>query len=166
MRWCFPTSCSFFLGQVTSAPAAAFQWLQCSLKWQWNYDAIGQWYRNEHSGDESKFETFFSLYQITNHFIEFKDYLLLGSLVWFPEDSLFICTTVYRNWEDSLILILHFIVRGEANLFFIVKSNHRLWYTAFPQCLPLSPPVGQRGTFARLSPTSTCPVFLVNTISL
>lgn len=127
----FPHFLFIFLGQVTSAPAAAFQWLQYSFEWQWNYDAIGQQYRREHSGNESKLETFFLLYHITNHFIEFKDYLFFGKLVWFPEDNLFICTTAYHNWEDSLILISHFNVRGVANLFFTVKSNHRLWYIAF-----------------------------------
>lgn len=135
MRCPFPTSCSiffFFLRQVTSAPTTTFQWLQCSFEWQWNYNGIGQWYSSTHSGDESKSKIFSHsiilqwLHRIVRWFIPWWACGIPG------KDNLFTCTTVYNNWEDSLILISYFNVRSKANLFYTVKSNYRLWYIPLP----------------------------------
>lgn len=85
-------------GQVTSAPAAAFQWLQCSFEWQWNFGTPGPCHSSENSGNESKSQIFFFvLYQIIDHFTRF-----LGGLWGSQKKTVFSFTELFTIMEKII----------------------------------------------------------------
>lgn len=134
MRCCFPTSCSIFFFKYKSPVLQLLPFSYCSVVLSGSEiitvlgsDIVARTVVMNQS------LRFFShsirlqwLHRIVRWFIPWWACGIPG------KDNLFTCTTVYNNWGDSLILISHCNVRGEAKLFYTVKSYYRLWYTSTP----------------------------------